>query len=76
MYGLSHAQEPSWGNHVTIGLLVTGALLLAAFAVIEARSRHPLLPLRVVTDRNRSASFLSMGIAGAAVFAVFLFLTY
>jgi EmrB/QacA subfamily drug resistance transporter len=76
VYGFSHAQETSWGNHVTIGFLVTGVLLLSAFAVIESRSRHPLLPLRVVTDRNRGASFLSMGIAGAAVFAVFLFLTY
>jgi MFS family permease len=46
------------------------------FALIQSRSRNPLLPPRVVTDRNRAASFLSIGIAGAAVFAVFLFLTY
>jgi predicted MFS family arabinose efflux permease len=37
---------------------------------------NPLLPLRVVTDRNRGASFLSIGISGAAMFGVFLFLTY
>jgi len=42
----------------------------------QSRSRNPLLPLRIVTNRNRGASFLSIGIAGAAVFAVFLFLTY
>jgi len=56
--------------------VITGSLLLAAFAVIESRSRNPLLPLRIVSDRNRGASFLSIGIAGAAVFAVFLFLIY
>jgi len=76
VFGFSHAQTTSWGNGTTIGFLVTGVLLLTAFAVIQSRSRNPLLPLRVVTDRNRAASFLSIGIIGAAVFAVFLFLTY
>jgi MFS family permease len=76
VFGFSHAETTSWSNHTTLGFLVTGVLLLAAFAVIQSRSRNPLLPLRVVTDRNRGASFLSVGIAGAAMFAVFLFLTY
>ena len=76
VFGFSHAQTTSWGNGTTIGFLVTGVLLLTAFAVIQSRSRNPLLPLRVVTNRNRAASFLSIGIIGAAVFAVFLFLTY
>ena len=76
VFGFSHAQTTSWGNHTTIGFLVTGMLLLAAFAVIQSRSRNPLLPLRVVTDRNRGASFLSIAIAGAAMFALLLFLTY
>ena len=76
VYGFSHAQTTSWRNHTTIAFLITGALLLALFAVIQSRSRNPLLPLRIVTDRNRGASFLSIGIVGAAVFAVFLFLTY
>src|SRR5581483_268136 len=57
-------------------MLAAAAALLTLFLVIENRSRHPLLPLRVVTDRNRAASFLSIGISGAAIFAVFLFLTY
>lgn len=76
VYGFSHAETTSWTNQATIGFLVTGALLLAVFAVLQLRTRNPLLPLRVITDRNRGASFLSIGIAGAAMFAVFLFLTY
>ena len=67
VYGFSHAQTTSWDNHATIGFLIAGSLLLAAFAVIQSRSRNPLLPLRIVTDRNRGASFLSIGIAGAAI---------
>jgi EmrB/QacA subfamily drug resistance transporter len=76
VYGFSHAQTTSWGNHITIGFLVAGVLLLAAFALIQSRSRNPLLPLRIVTDRNRGASFLSIGIAGSAILALMLFLTY
>ena len=76
VYGFSHAQTSSWGDHTTIAFLIGGVLLLAVFAVIQSRSRNPLLPLRIVTNRNRAASFLSIGIAGAAAFAVFLFLTY
>ena len=76
VFGFSHAETTSWGNHTTLAFLFAGVLLLTLFAVIKSRSRNPLLPLRVVTDRNRAGSFLTIGIAGSAVFAVFLFLTY
>jgi EmrB/QacA subfamily drug resistance transporter len=76
VFGFSHAQTASWTSPVTITLLVVGVVLLALFAWLEGRVEHPLLPLRVVADRNRGASFLAIGIAGAAIFGVFLFLTY
>jgi len=76
VYGFSHAETTSWSNDATLAFLIAGVLLLAVFAAVQSRSRNPLLPLRIVTNRNRGASFLSIGITGAAVFAVFLFLTY
>jgi EmrB/QacA subfamily drug resistance transporter len=76
VYGFSHAQTTSWGNTTTIAFLAAAAALLAAFVAIERRAADPLLPLRVIADRDRGASFLSVGISGAAVFAVFMFLTY
>lgn len=76
VYGLSHAQSTSWGNATTLAFLSAGAILLAAFVAIERRVASPLLPLRVVADRDRGAAFLSIGIAAAAIFAVFMFLTY
>ena len=57
-------------------MLIAGVVLLAAFVRIQARSSHPLLPLRVVLDRDRGGSFLAMVLAGAGMFGVFLFLTY
>jgi EmrB/QacA subfamily drug resistance transporter len=76
VYGLNHAQTTSWGNTVTLGLLGAGAALLAVFVAIERRVSTPLLPLRVVLDRNRGAAYISMLLASAAMFGVFLFLTY
>jgi EmrB/QacA subfamily drug resistance transporter len=76
VYGFNHAQTTSWGNSITIAVLAAGVLLLAVFAWIERRSTHPLLPLRVVSDRNRAAAFLAMLLSAAAMFGVFLFLTY
>jgi MFS family permease len=37
---------------------------------------HPLLPLRIVTDRNRGGSYLAVFLLMAGVSGVFLFLTY
>jgi len=76
VYGFSHAQTTSWTNHTTIAFLVIAVLMLAAFAFIQSRSRNPLLPLRIVTNRNRGASFLSIIIGGATILPLLLFLTY
>jgi EmrB/QacA subfamily drug resistance transporter len=76
VYGLANAETHSWTNATTIGMLVAGVVLLAGFVGIQRRSAHPLLPLRVVLDRDRGGSFLAMLLAGAGMFGVFLFLTY
>jgi hypothetical protein len=51
-------------------------VLLAAFAFAEAHVRSPLLPLRIIVDRTRGGAYVSVGVAGIAVFGVFLFLTF
>ncbi|GAA4265794.1 MFS transporter [Frondihabitans peucedani] len=76
VYGFSNAETNGWGDAVTIGCLAGGVVLLAAFIVLQARVAHPLLPLRVVLDRDRGGSYLVIGLAGIGMFAVFLFLTY
>ncbi|MFG2023457.1 MFS transporter [Streptomyces sp. NPDC048825] len=76
VYGFSNAESHDWSSPQTWGWLVAGAVLLAAFTWWQTRSTHPLLPLRVLLDRNRGASFISVLISGAGMFGVFLFLTY
>ncbi|RPE78689.1 MULTISPECIES: MFS transporter [unclassified Frondihabitans] len=76
VYGFSNAETNSWSDPITIICLAGGVVLLAAFVLIQSRVRHPLLPLRVILNRDRGGSYLVIGLAGIGMFAVFLFLTY
>ncbi|HEV2936182.1 MAG TPA: MFS transporter [Streptosporangiaceae bacterium] len=76
VYGFSNAATHNWHTPSTWGFLVAGVVLLVGFAFWMGRAAHPLLPPRVVLDRNRGAAYLSMLIASAGLFATFLFLTY
>ncbi|MCU4185897.1 DHA2 family efflux MFS transporter permease subunit [Acidiferrimicrobium sp. IK] len=76
VYGFSEAEHRGWADPITIGLLLAGVVLLGAFAAIERRSAHPLLPLRVLADRNRGTANLVILVSGIGMFGVFLFLTY
>ncbi|MFQ6329464.1 MFS transporter [Nocardia sp. CWNU-33] len=76
VYGFSHAESTSWTNPVTLGFLIGGAVLLAVFVWLETKVANPLLPLRIVLDRTRGGSFLTVFVMGIGMFAIFLFLTY
>ena len=76
VFGFSHAETASWTAGLTIGSLVLGVVLLAAFVVAERRGSHPLLPLRVILDRTRGGSYVAVVLTGIAIFGIFLFLTY
>jgi EmrB/QacA subfamily drug resistance transporter len=76
VFGLSRAETDGWGDSGTVVCLLIGLLLIVSFVVIESRTEHPLLPLRIVLDRNRGGAFAAMGLTAIAMFGVFLFLTY
>ena len=76
VYGLSNAATHSWHASSTYGFLAAGVALGVAFAAWQGRAAHPLLPPRVVLDRNRGGAYLSMFIGTAGMFGTLLFLTY
>ena len=76
VFGFSHAQTTSWSDLYTGGCLALGAILLSVFVYRQAKIEHPLLPLRVLSNRTRAGSLLTLVFAGAGTFGVFLFLTY
>ena len=80
VYGLSSAAtSPNGVSHWTdtkvVVSLTAAAALLAAFGVIEARSKHALLPVRLLRNRNRSGAYLISLCVGTAMFGMFFFLT-
>jgi EmrB/QacA subfamily drug resistance transporter len=76
VFGFSNADTHGWGAPLTIAAIAAGVALLGAFVAVERRVANPLLPLRVVSDRNRGAAYLAVAAVGAGLFGVFLFLTY
>src|SRR6266851_3754975 len=76
VYGFSNAATHSWHAPSTYGFLAAGVTLGVAFALWQGRAAHPLLPPRVVLDRNRGGAYASMLIGTAGLFGTFLFLTY
>jgi EmrB/QacA subfamily drug resistance transporter len=76
VFGLARAESDGWGDPVTLAFLAGSAILLAGFIALERRVAQPLLPLRIVGDRDRGASFLAIGTGSAGLFALFLFLTF
>ena len=80
VYGFAHAATQSgtsgWTDRQTLGFLAAGAILLVAFVLAEHRATNPLLPLRVLSDRNRGGAYVAVFLASVGMFGVFLFLTY
>jgi EmrB/QacA subfamily drug resistance transporter len=80
VYGLSNAATSPdgtshWGDAKVLAALTASVVLLAAFAVTEARSRHALLPVRLLRSRDRvGAILIALGV-GTVIAGVFFFLT-
>src|SRR5215472_3903823 len=80
VYGLSKAATgpdgvSHWGDGPVLASLGAGAVLVVSFVLIELRSAHPLLPMRLLADRDRSGAYLIMLCIGTAMFGMFFFLT-
>ncbi|MEU0503513.1 MFS transporter [Nocardia sp. NPDC005998] len=77
VYGFTTAaQGTGWVAPTTLSVLALAVALLGAVGILEWRTAHPLLPPRVVADRNRAATLLSSVLIGAGMFGMLLFLTY
>ncbi|PTL59429.1 MFS transporter [Paraconexibacter algicola] len=76
VYGFSHAESDGWTDALTLGLFVVAVVLLTVFVQLQRRAEHPLLPMRVVVDRNRGGAYFAMMSAGVGIFGVFIFLTF
>jgi predicted MFS family arabinose efflux permease len=75
VYAITSGGEHGWTNGVTLGGLAVAALLLPAFVLTQARSAQPMLPLRLLSERNRSGSYLAMLLLAFGPMGTFYLLT-
>ncbi|GAA0970467.1 MFS transporter [Actinocorallia libanotica] len=75
VYGITRGGEAGWTDTLTLASLAGALVLLAVFLVIQRRSTHPMMPLRLFADRNRAGANTTVLFIGAGMFATFYFLT-
>ncbi|GAA1101074.1 MULTISPECIES: MFS transporter [Kitasatospora] len=76
VFGTSEAVSRGWVDWLVLTSLCVGVALLFVFVLFERRTDHPLLPLHIVSDRNRGGGAIAVGLAVIGMFGLFLFLTY
>ena len=75
VYGFIKASSSGWSDRITLAAFAAAVVLLASFVLIETRSAQPITPLRLFTDRSRSASYVVRLLLVAGMFGMFFFLT-
>src|SRR5215831_14918781 len=75
IYALTRGDTNGWTNPGTLAAFSAAAVLLLAFLIIERASRTPMLPLRVIADRNRAGASTVMLLLGTGMLAMFYLLT-
>jgi len=75
VYAMTRATQHGWGTPETIGLLLGAAALVAAFVVIELRSKAPLLPLGIFRLRTLAGANASGLLLSGTLFSQFFLLT-
>jgi len=75
VYAVVTASSHGWASVTTIGLLTGAGALIAGFAVIEARSAAPLLPLSFFRNLTVTGANLAGLLMGALMFPMFVFLS-
>ncbi|MDH6590033.1 EmrB/QacA subfamily drug resistance transporter [Streptomyces sp. SAI-133] len=75
VYAITRGGQDSWTDTLTLTFFGAAAVLLLLFVALQARTTHPMMPLRLFRDRNRAAAYATMLFLGAGMFATFYFLT-
>jgi len=75
VYGITRGGDAGWTDPLTLASFCAALVLLTVFLVVQSRTSHPMLPLRLFADRNRSGSYATMAFIGAGMFGTFYFLS-
>ncbi len=74
--GIVRTDVKGWASPEPLALMAIGVALLATFLLIEGRfAKQPLMPLRIFSSRTLTAANVVVFLLGAAVFAMWFFLS-
>lgn len=76
VFGFANAENHPWSSAQVWGYLAVGVVLLVGFVVLQSQVAQPLLPMRVILDRDRGGAYLAVLLSGVGIFAIYLFLTF
>jgi predicted MFS family arabinose efflux permease len=74
-YAFLDASSSGWGSTKIVSLLAVSAALIAAFVVIEQRSKAPLVPFRIFRSRTLTGANVVGLLLGASLFSMFYFIS-
>jgi EmrB/QacA subfamily drug resistance transporter len=57
VYGIVRAAEAGWSDTTTVTSLAAGTVLIVGFVVNETGASQPILPLRLLANRQRSGAY-------------------
>ncbi len=57
VYGIVRTAEAGWSDTITVASLAAAAILITGFIVNETRAAQPILPLRLLMNRQRSGAY-------------------
>ncbi|RFS82897.1 MFS transporter [Actinomadura spongiicola] len=75
VYALIRVGADGWDDGPALAAFGAAAVLLAGFVAVERRARQPVMPLWLLTGRDRAASYLTQFLLVAAMFGALFFLT-
>ncbi|MEU5347911.1 DHA2 family efflux MFS transporter permease subunit [Streptomyces sp. NPDC020766] len=74
-YGIVQTEAEGWTSAATLVPLAAGAALIGLFLLVEARTKAPLMPLRLFRLRSVSSANVAMFLCGSAMFCMWFFMT-
>ncbi|MFG1706739.1 MFS transporter [Nonomuraea sp. M3C6] len=74
VYALIRVSSAGWSDGQALGGFALGVVLLAVFVAVERRAPQPIMPLRLLADRERAGAYLNMLLVPAAGISMFFFM--
>jgi len=75
VFGIVESAEAGWTATTTLAAVISGAVLLMVFVLIERRAAQPIMPLRLFASPQRAGAYVARALFLGAMVSFFYFTT-